>query len=249
MIYYYYSITNLINNKKYCGITKDIHNRYLKHKRELKNGCHHSIKLQNAVNKYGLDNFVFKLEGEKDFDNIIEAYEYEKIFINKNNSYKDGYNMTDGGLGCLSPESYIKTKATWQEKVDDVIQIDKTTYSVINIFSSLREAERQTGLSHGNIGRVCNRQDISCGGFYWCFSKDWSENWIPPLNQKYKPIALLDKDDLSIVRVFQSCAEAARQMNVDRSNLRTSILRDGTCNGNKYRYISLEEYELYACRD
>ena len=33
MIYYYYSITNLINNKKYCGITKDIHNRYLEHKR------------------------------------------------------------------------------------------------------------------------------------------------------------------------------------------------------------------------
>lgn len=71
----------------------------------------------------------------------------------------------------------------------------------------------------------------------------------PPLNQKYKPIALLDKDNFKLIRVFPSCAEAARQLGIDRSNIRSSINRKGKCNGYKFKYIDIKTYELYACRD
>lgn len=164
--YYYYSITNTLNNKKYCGITKDPTVRWQKHRRELKNNCHHSIKLQNAVNKYGLDNFSFQIVEEKEFDCITEAFLYEEIFIKNNDSYLNGYNMTPGGLGVKSALSFEKTKKSWWQKVDNVYQIDKNTYEIINIFPSLREIERQLKFAHSNIGKVCNRTDVSAYGYY-----------------------------------------------------------------------------------
>ena len=50
-----YSITNLINGKMYIGSTVNTNVRWLKHKRELLNGTHHSNKLQRAFNKYGVN--------------------------------------------------------------------------------------------------------------------------------------------------------------------------------------------------
>lgn len=246
--YYYYSFTNTINNKKYCGITINPANRYPKHIRELKNNCHHSVRLQNAVNKYGLDAFEYKIEYSKLFDTIYEAYEEEKLFIAQNNAYLNGYNMTAGGFG-ISEETAAKIRATSSAKFPNIYQIDPETMQVVHIYSSLHEVERTTTCFRANVSKVCHRQDISAQGYYWCFDYDWSDHWIPPLNQKYKPIALVDKEDGLIVRVFASCAEAGRQLSLDRSNIRASIARNGTCGGNKFKYITIQEYEAYACRD
>lgn len=174
--YYYYAIINTLNGKKYCGITTNPHNRIQHHLRELKNNCHHSIKLQNAVNKHGIANFKAKVLEEHEFSNVLDAYDYEQTFIAKHNSYLDGYNMTPGGLGSKSAESYAKTKESWWNRVESVYQIDKETYQILHVYPSLREAERQTGFGHANIGAVCHRTNISCYGFYWCFAKDWDEN-------------------------------------------------------------------------
>ena len=70
-----YKITNIINNKIYIGESLNIEERWDKHKEDLKNNSHHSYKLQNDYNIYGLDNFDF---------NIIENVEYDlKPFIKK----------------------------------------------------------------------------------------------------------------------------------------------------------------------
>lgn len=164
--YYYYAIINSVNGKKYCGITTNPHSRILKHLRELKNNCHHSVKLQNAYNKHGAANFKAVVLEEREFTNILDAYDYEINFIKKHDSYLNGYNMTPGGLGSNSIESYLKTKESWWQRVDSVYQIDKETYQILNIYPSLREAERQTGFAHGNIGKVCHRTDVSCYGYY-----------------------------------------------------------------------------------
>lgn len=41
-----YKITNIINNKVYIGESLDIYERWKSHKEDLKNGNHHSYKLQ-----------------------------------------------------------------------------------------------------------------------------------------------------------------------------------------------------------
>lgn len=54
-----YIIVNRTNLKFYAGSSIKYQYRVYEHKRMLRNGNHHSIKLQNAVNKYGIENFEF----------------------------------------------------------------------------------------------------------------------------------------------------------------------------------------------
>lgn len=86
-----YSITNIINNKKYIGSTaKNFISRWKKHITNLKNGRHASRHLQNSWNKYGEDKFIFTIEEIVDFvDNLLNL---ERDYINKYNSYNNGYN-------------------------------------------------------------------------------------------------------------------------------------------------------------
>ena len=56
-----YKITNTINDKYYIGSSKDIKSRFRSHKCVLKANKSASIILQNAVNKYGLENFLFEV--------------------------------------------------------------------------------------------------------------------------------------------------------------------------------------------
>lgn len=53
-----YCITNILNNHKYIGSSKNIRCRIQQHHYYLKKNTHHSCHLQRAYNKYGQDKFV-----------------------------------------------------------------------------------------------------------------------------------------------------------------------------------------------
>ena len=107
---YIYAITNKVNGKKYIGKTNNIVKREFDHFNDLKKQQHHSIKLQRAYNKYGKDNFVFswrkvKIENEEELA-IMEIKEIEKY-----DSYKNGYNCTQGGEGNKTVLNYSQSCA------------------------------------------------------------------------------------------------------------------------------------------
>lgn len=52
-----------------------------------------------------------------------------------------------------------------------VLQIDKNTNVIINIFPSIREAERQTGCSNKNIQRCCKGKSKSAYGYKWSYKE------------------------------------------------------------------------------
>lgn len=52
-----------------------------------------------------------------------------------------------------------------------VIQIDKNTNVVINIFPSTREAERQTGYGHGYICDCCKGKYKTAYGYKWKYQQ------------------------------------------------------------------------------
>ena len=56
-----YQIVNKINGKSYIGSSINLKYRKYSHFRELKHGIHHSLTLQRAYNKYGKDNFEYKI--------------------------------------------------------------------------------------------------------------------------------------------------------------------------------------------
>jgi len=69
---YVYSIENKVNGKCYIGSTTNPRVRWSKHKGDLNRKKHHSFILQRAWNKYGEQNFQFKILLECDKKDKIE---------------------------------------------------------------------------------------------------------------------------------------------------------------------------------
>ena len=66
MKFYIEKIENIINKKKYIGITENPEQRQKNHFSTLRNGKHCNKRLQNAWNKYGQNNFIFEVIFEMD---------------------------------------------------------------------------------------------------------------------------------------------------------------------------------------
>lgn len=73
-----YCIENTINGKKYIGQTIDLEKRKYKHFWMLKSNNHSSIHLQSAFNKYGKENFIFKI---LIYCEPSELTKYEQFFV------------------------------------------------------------------------------------------------------------------------------------------------------------------------
>lgn len=90
-----YKIQSTINsNRIYIGSAIDIKKRWNGHLRQLRSNCHHSKKLQNHVNKYGIDDLEFS---------IITACERDKLIINEQffiDSYKPYFNCSPTAGNC-----------------------------------------------------------------------------------------------------------------------------------------------------
>jgi group I intron endonuclease len=88
-----YLITNLVNGKKYVGLSNNINRRIAEHK-SPKNISKNKTPLQKAFSKYSLHNFKFEILEE--VFNIDLLAEREVFWIEK---IKPEYNVSDGGLG------------------------------------------------------------------------------------------------------------------------------------------------------
>lgn len=79
-----YCIENLINHKKYIGSTYYFNKRKQLHLKRLNSNIHHSKILQNSWNKYGENNFVFKILEE--VNNKNDLLKREQWYIDNDNS-------------------------------------------------------------------------------------------------------------------------------------------------------------------
>jgi group I intron endonuclease len=75
-----YKITNKINNKVYIGESQNIERRWEEHKKHLKEGKHHSYKLQQDYHLYGEDNFEY---GFKNFEFLILETSEDADYLDK----------------------------------------------------------------------------------------------------------------------------------------------------------------------
>lgn len=95
---YIYFIINNITGQRYVGQSINFSKRKNDHLLKLKENRHINPKLQNAYNKYGLENFSFQ---KITYDNITkeELNEQEIYYIKKYDSIDNGYNIAPGGTG------------------------------------------------------------------------------------------------------------------------------------------------------
>ena len=87
-----YKIVNSINEKVYVGQTwNTIDDRFKKHKYSS-NNC---VKLKNAFDKYGRENFSIELLTVCSTQEVADCL--ESFFIEKYNTLNNGYNVNEGG--------------------------------------------------------------------------------------------------------------------------------------------------------
>lgn len=91
-----YSIVNNVNKKRYIGQSIDIEERIKRHFRELRKNIHYNAHLQRSFNKYGEDAFSFEILEQCQEEDLNDQ---EKFWIEKFDSYNNGYNQTIGGDG------------------------------------------------------------------------------------------------------------------------------------------------------
>ena len=93
-----YKISNSINNKVYIGITSySIEERYKWHVRDCKRGV--DKKLYKAMRKYGVENFRIDLLEEVSDAIVVE--EREEFYIEKYDSFNNGYNASPASHGII----------------------------------------------------------------------------------------------------------------------------------------------------
>ena len=73
----------------------------------------------------------------------------------------------------LKDEHKSKIRNNSPKKIG-VIAIDMNTGEQIGVFSSMREAERQTGVPHSAISTCCRGEWEHAGGYMWRYSKEVS---------------------------------------------------------------------------
>jgi len=176
--YTLYMHTNMINDKKYIGVTgKDINNRY------GNNGKNYSgQKFYDYIKKYGWDNFkheVLLCNLTKD-----EATEMEVLVIShyKSKDPEFGYNVSKGGV-CLTSHT-DKTKAKISKTMSKLqmgennTMYGKTPPNIRKVlcvetnteYQSLKSAQENTGIQFKNIHKVCNGQRHTAGGYHWKYA-------------------------------------------------------------------------------
>lgn len=155
-----YKIINLINNKYYIGSTVDLNRRSKEHKTSLKKNRHYSIKLQNAVNKYGLDNF--KIEIIKLIDDISLVREFEEFYINFFDSVKSGYN-------CCN--DVVSNNYLGESSKVPILCYDLNG-NFVREFRSIRETCREIGCSNVGVYAVCSYKVGKCGDYIFRYKRE-----------------------------------------------------------------------------
>lgn len=151
MISCVYSITNIANNKKYIGSTKDFNKRISQHLYNLRNNIHINIYLQRSFNKYEEKCFVFDVI--EIVDDISQLLIREDFYINSLNArnYKYGYNLANASGGDVI--SNHPNNSIIREKISNAMKLRWNNMSTIDRDKWI---ESHSGVNNGMFGKNHN---------------------------------------------------------------------------------------------
>lgn len=158
-----YKITNKINKKTYIGQTwQTMKLRFLQH-----SYSNDSIKLYNAIKKYGLHNFTIECITIANTQEIANILEIQFIAKYQSNIRHIGYNISNGGngVGKHSLQTKVKlSKSLKGKKKAPFTKIHKTNMSKAKMGHSVSQEARDK-ISKANIGRKLTKEQANNIGF------------------------------------------------------------------------------------
>lgn len=176
-----YCIENLINNKKYIGLSGDIKRRWIEHLSELRRGVHINVYLQRAWEKYGEDAFQFYIVELCAEESLGER---ERYYIKAYHtlSHEQGYNLTIGGentasgkpvISLLTRQIYPLVREAAQDAgVADITMIDwcrrRCNFMYLDEFNRLTPSEQNywtnfnwAEFNHAKLSAAHSRDNLS----------------------------------------------------------------------------------------
>lgn len=139
-----YRIQNTITGKSYVGQTKkSLTERFDRHKKAARSKVNRY--LYDSMNKHGYENFYIEILEE--VSNGIDINEREIFWISKLNTlYPNGYNMTSGGGGGFTLESWSdnERKELYSRQANSRMGVKRTESQRRNIANAsvIREASK-----------------------------------------------------------------------------------------------------------
>lgn len=169
-----YQIRCIANNKSYIGQSYHILNRRSKHFGMLKKNNHPNSHLQNAYNKYGIENFEWSVYKTCSIDQLNIEEECAIAAIGRENLF----NFTDGGDGV---SGYRHTEE--YKKYDSKVKLDgwasgkyttpEMAIKRINVFTGQEHAYDRVGNAEKDGFSKKSITSCICGlkkthkGFFW----------------------------------------------------------------------------------
>jgi len=248
-----YKITNIITNKCYIGetIKPNPEDRWKNHISAIKNnrGC---PALQDAVKKYGIDKFTFKVL-------IIcfdeDRFVYEREYIKKYNSVApNGYNILEGGegggfKGCKhTEETKEKLRTTSKKWHSDPVNIQTSKENALKQMKIVKESGIDWGkkvkdselfskaIKEGRVGGRAHKDghlDIKTKEKiseslkqYYTHNSGHKQNIISHRTAMAKAAGICVEQytiEGVLVKTYPSIAEAKREIGVTSSAIRAAI--------------------------
>ena len=264
--YCVYCHTNIVNNKKYIGQTKE-------HPRERRWGSSGTgYKTQQyfwrAIEKYGWNNFKSEILRDNLTKDEADKIEIELIALYDTTNPNKGYNISSGGGGpngvpfsdelkkkfseIFSGEGnpfYGKTHSEdIKKKLSIIHSIPVIQLSLngeyITEFNSGREASRITGVDETTINDCCTGKPHckSGGGYLWVYKKNYNpKNEVSYNNQSLRSVVQLDKFG-NFIAEYNTIKDASLATNVHDSNI-TMCCRGHYKHAGGYIWVYKEEYD------
>ena len=169
-----YAIKNEITQKYYIGQSININSRWNCHRYELNNNIHINQHLQNSWNKYGESNFSFSIIESCNAEDLDSR---EKYWISYFNSFKDGYNMDQGGQGT-SGYKHTEEEISKMRRIQSplvVLQFD-TSFNFINRYEGgASHVKKVLKYTKDSITARCEhkRKNIIYKDSYWVYEDEY----------------------------------------------------------------------------
>ena len=188
-----YKATNVATGEVYIGATTiELEERIKDHyNKAVKNYGH---KFQNAIREYGFESFIWE-----QIDTGINTDELalkEKYYIQKFDSFHNGYNSDRGG-------GFKKT-----------IYQYNLTGKLESTFQSLEEASKSSSISEESISHACIGDRKTSNDFYWTYTSTFD------LKEDIRKKKVIQYDlDGEKINVFDSIAEASIATEINKSSI------------------------------
>lgn len=213
----------------YVGATiSTFYQRWSQHLHDLRRGIHGNVKLQDAANKYGIENLILEVLEVVPGRDQERLWDREQFWMDHYNSYHTGFNGSPSSRDCTGKIKTEQTRSLFWKEVSQY-SLDGT---FIKSFRCMKEAAKETNTDYVTICNVCKGLTKTAGGFQWRYGADTT--LLSPVGvNNTRPIYVCDMEG-NRLQFFSSIKTAAEAVGVKYKAVIHALKRGLATNGYKW---------------